>query len=57
MIDEMLPRFEEDEGSLYGEGEPFEDIDLDFFTKKSGDDIIDNGNEVSTCGTLFSGAV
>eukprot|EP00903_Cladosiphon_okamuranus_P013795 g12838.t1 len=44
MIDEMRPRFEKDEGSLYGEGEQFQDIDLDFFTKRSGDDIIENGN-------------
>eukprot|EP00752_Nemacystus_decipiens_P003738 g3444.t1 len=45
MIDEMRPRFDKDEGSLFGEGEPFEDIDLDFFTKRSGDDIIENGND------------
>lgn len=44
MIDEMMPRFEQDAGSGYGEGETFADIDLDFFTKKSGDDIIENGN-------------
>ena len=48
MIDEMRPRFDKDEGSLFGEEEPFEDIDLDFFTKRSGDDIIENGNNVST---------
>lgn len=48
MIDEMRPRFDKDEGSLYGEGERYEDIDLDFFTERSGDDIIENGNNVST---------
>lgn len=46
-IDEMLPRFEKDAGSGYGEGEPFEDVDVDLFTKRSGDDIIENGNSVS----------
>lgn len=51
MIDEMLPRFEKSEGSLYAEGEALDGIDIDFFTKRSGDDIIQNGNEVSTCGT------
>lgn len=45
MIDEMTPRFEQEAGSGYGEGETFADIDLDFFTKKSGDDIIENGNQ------------
>lgn len=46
-IDEMTPRFERGAGSGYAEGETFEDIDLDFFTKRSGDDIIENGNSVS----------
>lgn len=53
MIDEMLPRFEKDEGSSYGEGELFEDIDLDFFVKRSGDDIIENGNNVSDVLDMF----
>ncbi|CAN0069863.1 unnamed protein product [Ectocarpus fasciculatus] len=44
MVDDMTPRFEEEAGSGFGEGETFDDIDLDFFVKRSGDDIIENGN-------------
>ncbi|CAN0154943.1 unnamed protein product, partial [Ectocarpus sp. 12 AP-2014] len=44
MVDEMTPRFEGEAGSGFGEGETFEDVDLDFFVKRSGDDIIENGN-------------
>lgn len=47
-IDEMLTRFERDAGTGFGGGETFEDIDLDFFSKRTGDDIIKNGNSVST---------
>lgn len=44
MVDDMTPRFEGEAGSGFGEGETFGDIDLDFFAKRSGDDIIENGN-------------
>lgn len=47
-IDEMVPRFERDAGTGYGEGETLEDIDLDFFTKRTANDVIENGNSVST---------
>ncbi|CAB1112157.1 unnamed protein product [Ectocarpus sp. CCAP 1310/34] len=44
MVDDMTPRFEGEAGSGFGEGETFEEVDLDFFVKRSGDDIIENGN-------------
>lgn len=47
-IDEMVPRFERDAGTGYGEGETLEDIDLDFFSKRTANDVIENGNTVST---------
>ena len=43
----MLPRFERDAGTGYAEGEPFEDIEFDFFAERSGDDLIEEGNDVS----------
>lgn len=44
LIEELMPRFEKDVGSGYAEGETFDDIDLDFFADRSGNDIIQNGN-------------
>ena len=46
LADELMPRFEKDAGSGYAEGEAFDEIDLDFFTERSGNDIIENGNKV-----------
>lgn len=48
LIEELMPRFEKDVGSGYAEGETFDDIDLDFFADRSGNDIIQNGNTVSS---------
>ncbi|CAM9471831.1 unnamed protein product, partial [Ascophyllum nodosum] len=44
-VDAMLPRFERDAGTGYAEGEPFEDIEFDFFAERSGDDLIEEGND------------
>lgn len=41
-----MPRFEEEEGSGYADGEVFEEMELDFFAERSGNDIVENGNEV-----------
>lgn len=47
-LEEMEPRFEKEAGSGYGAGEDFEDLNLDYFAKRSGNDIIENGNTVSS---------
>lgn len=49
-VDAMLPRFEEETGSQYADGETFEDIHVDFFAERSGNDLVEEGNEVRlTC--------
>lgn len=41
-----MPRFERAVGSGYGPGEEYEDVDLDFFTERSGNDMVEKGNRV-----------
>lgn len=51
--DAMAPRFAKEAGTAYAEGGAFEDIDVDYFAERSGNDIIEKGNKVG--GTLCTG--